>query len=159
MGFPGGSVVKNSACWCRRHRRHGFDPWVGKIPCRSKWQPTAVFLPEKSHGQRRLTGYSPWGSKESDTTEQLSMHAIGKYLVIWNVWKWSVSHSGMSDSLRLHGLLPSRLLCPWDSPGKKNSTIKVIFLKKCVYCLCFDTTVGTFIWLLNLTYLKKCTSS
>ena len=36
---------------------------------RRKWQSTPVFLPGKSHGQRRLTGYSSWGSKESDTTE------------------------------------------------------------------------------------------
>ena len=42
---------------------------VGKIPWRRKWQPTPVFLPGKSHGQRFLLGYSPWGCKESDTTE------------------------------------------------------------------------------------------
>ena len=40
-----------------------FDPWVGKIPGRRKWQPTPVFLPEKSHGQRSPVGYSPWGHK------------------------------------------------------------------------------------------------
>ena len=45
-------------------------PWVGKIPWRREWQPTPVFLPGESHGQRRLVGYSPWGCKESDTTEQ-----------------------------------------------------------------------------------------
>ena len=47
------------------------DPWVGKIPWRRKWQPTPVFLPGKSHGQRSLAGYSPWTLKESDTTEKL----------------------------------------------------------------------------------------
>ena len=47
----------------RRHRRHGFNPWVGKIPWRRKWQPTPVFLLGKSHGQRSLAGYSPWGRK------------------------------------------------------------------------------------------------
>ena len=41
--------------------RHEFDPWVRKIPWRRKWQPTPVFLPGKSHGQRSLGGYSPWG--------------------------------------------------------------------------------------------------
>ena len=46
-----------------------FDPWVRKIPGKRKWQPTPVFLPEKSHGQRNLVGYSPWGHKESDPTE------------------------------------------------------------------------------------------
>ena len=40
-------------------------------PWRRKWQPTPVFLPGKSHGWRNLAGYSPWGRKESDTTEQL----------------------------------------------------------------------------------------
>ena len=56
------------------HRRCSFDPWVGKIPWRSKWQPTPLFLPGKSHGQRSLAGYTPWGHKELDTAEQLSMH-------------------------------------------------------------------------------------
>ena len=45
------------------------DPWVGKIPCRRKWQPTPVFLPVKAHGQRSLVGYSPKCWKESDMTE------------------------------------------------------------------------------------------
>ena len=48
-----------------------FDPWVGKIPWRRKWQPTPVFLPGESHGGRSLVGYSPRGRKESDTTERL----------------------------------------------------------------------------------------
>ena len=47
---------------------HGFDPWVRKIPWRRKWQSTLVFLPEKSHAQRGLAGYSPWDLKESDMT-------------------------------------------------------------------------------------------
>ena len=46
--------------------------WVGKILWRRKWQPTPVFLPGESHGQRNLVGYSPWGRKESDMTEWLS---------------------------------------------------------------------------------------
>ena len=41
----------------------GFNPWVGKISWRRKWQPTLVFLPGKSHEQRNLVGYSPWGCK------------------------------------------------------------------------------------------------
>ena len=44
---------KESACQCRRCE---FDPWVGKIPWRRKWQPTPVFLPGESHGQRSLVG-------------------------------------------------------------------------------------------------------
>ena len=63
---------KSSACQCRSCERCGFDLWVGKIPWSRKWQPTPVFLPRKSHAQRSLASYSPWGCKESDTTEQLS---------------------------------------------------------------------------------------
>ena len=48
--------------------RPGFNPWVRKISWRRKWQPTPVFLPGKSHGQRNLVDYSPWGCKELDTT-------------------------------------------------------------------------------------------
>ena len=43
--------------------RPEFDPWVGKIPWRRKLQPTPVYLPGESHGQRRLAGYCPWGRK------------------------------------------------------------------------------------------------
>ena len=64
------SLVSESACQRRRCKRHGFDPWVGKIPWRRKWQPTPVFLPGKCHGQRRsLAGCSPWGLQESDPAE------------------------------------------------------------------------------------------
>ena len=66
--FPGGSDGKASVCL--QCRRPGFDPWVGKIPWRRKWQSTPVLLPGKSHGQS-LVGYSLWGHKESDTTERL----------------------------------------------------------------------------------------
>ena len=65
MGFPGGSVIKEPTCQCRRH---GFNPWVRKIPWKRKWLPTLVVLPGKSHGQRSLVGYSPRGHKESDMT-------------------------------------------------------------------------------------------
>ena len=51
-----------------------FDTWIGKIPWKRKWQPTPVFLSGKSHGQRSLAGYSPWGHKDSNTTEQLRAH-------------------------------------------------------------------------------------
>ena len=51
-------------------RRPGFNPWVGNTPWRRAWQPTPVFSPGESHGQRSLMGYSPWGSKELDVTKQ-----------------------------------------------------------------------------------------
>ena len=56
---------KEFTCQCRRH---GFSPWVGKIPWRKKWQPTPVLLPEKSHRQRSLGSYGPWGHKGLDMT-------------------------------------------------------------------------------------------
>ena len=65
---------KESAFQCRRHRRHGFDPWVRKIPGRKKWQSTPLFLPRRSHGQRCLAGYSPKGHKESDMTDDEAQH-------------------------------------------------------------------------------------
>ena len=57
---------QESTCQCRRYR---FDPWVGKILWRRKWQPTPLFLPGKSHGQRSLVGYNPEGCKDLDMTE------------------------------------------------------------------------------------------
>ena len=69
MGFSGCARGKELTCQCRRRQRRRFDSWVGKIPWRRKWHPTPAFLPGKSHGQRSLAGYSPWGCKESDMTE------------------------------------------------------------------------------------------
>ena len=57
--FPGGASGKESAWQCRRHKSCGFNPWNGKIPWRSVWQPTLVFMPGEAHGQRSLVGYSP----------------------------------------------------------------------------------------------------
>ena len=63
-------MVKNLPAM--RCRSHGFDHWVRKIPWRRKWQPTPVFMPGKSHGQRSLAGYRSWDLKTLDTTEQLN---------------------------------------------------------------------------------------
>ena len=62
LGLPWWPSGKEPTCQCR------FNPWVGKIPWRRKLQLTPIFLPGKSHGQRSLTGYSPWSLKESDKT-------------------------------------------------------------------------------------------
>ena len=66
---------KDSVCKCRRH---GLNLWVGKIPWRKKCQPTSVFLSGKSHGQRSLAGYSPWGHKKSQI-------GLSKLLFIANI--------------------------------------------------------------------------
>ena len=65
----GGSSGKESDCQCRRNKKHEFSLWVGKILWRRAWKPSPVLLPGEFHGQRSLVGCSPWGYKESDTTE------------------------------------------------------------------------------------------
>ena len=100
MELLDGMVVaqcKESSC---QYRRHGFDPWIGKIPWRRKLHPTPVFLPGKSHGQRRLSGYSPWGGKRIGHV--LEHNCAQSYL--WS-FLW-------------HFCEPTRLLCPWDFPSK-----------------------------------------
>ena len=68
-GFPGGPRGNEPACQCRRQKRCGFGPWVGKILWKRAWHTIPVFLPGESYGQRSRAGYSPWGRKESDMTE------------------------------------------------------------------------------------------
>ena len=76
-GLPSQPSGKESTCQCRGHRRWNLSPWVGKIPWRMKWQPTAVFLLGPSRGQRSLLGYSPWGHKELGMTEYTAhTHAV-----------------------------------------------------------------------------------
>ena len=77
---------KESAC---QRRRLGFDPSVEKMPWRRKWQPTAVFLPGKSHGQCCLAGYNPWGHKKqvrlSDYTTTLTEQLTKQLFFCWKV--------------------------------------------------------------------------
>ena len=93
-GFAGGTVIKNLPTKAGDTRDVGFDPWVGKIPWRRKWQPTLIFLPGESHRQRSLVGCSPWVTKSQTW---LSMH-----ICIANVWmnavKWLCCFPGGSDS-------------------------------------------------------------
>ena len=73
-GLPRWLSGKESACFCRGCR---FDPWIGKISWSRKRQPTSVFLPEKFHGEGSLTGCSPRGYKEVDTTEHMYTYPHG----------------------------------------------------------------------------------
>ena len=69
--------------------------WVQPLgwedPLEKEWLPTPVFLPGEFHGQRNLAGYSPWGCKESDTTEQLTYFTLSvtkkKYVLILKTMK------------------------------------------------------------------------
>ena len=92
-GFPGGASGKAAACQCGRFKRRRFDPWVGKIPWRRVWQPTPVFVPGESHGQKSLEGYSPWGRTR---LQRLSMHA---YTLHWMQSKWELLFLKLLGSL------------------------------------------------------------
>ena len=85
-GFPGGSDCKQFTCRCRRDRRRGVWSLGWDDPLEEARQPTPVFLPGESHGQRSLAGYSPWGCTELDTTEWLTL---------------SLSLGNIKDDLRL----------------------------------------------------------
>ena len=105
MGLPWWVSGKESAC---QWRRLGIDLWVRKIPLSRKWLPIPVFPPRKSHGQSILEGYSPWGSKESSTTEHSFCMKVKELVVqpcpcLCNPMDWG---------------LPARFLCPGDFPGK-----------------------------------------
>ena len=59
QSLPGSASGKEPTCQCRRYKRCRLDPWVREISWRRAWQPTPVFLPGESQGQRSLVGYSP----------------------------------------------------------------------------------------------------
>ena len=109
LGFPGGGSPEETACQCRSHKRHWFDPWVGKIPWRRAWQPTPLFLPGESHRQRSLAGYSSWGCKESGMSVETSHTGVHKlllrdYLIL-----------GLDDTTRRVGSLAKLLQVDWNS--------------------------------------------
>ena len=93
-------MVKNLQC-----RRLGFNPW------RREWQPTPVFLPGEFHEERNAAGYSPWGCKESDTTERLTHTHSGSqedplpFVTFLPSWSHTHSFSSHSWALRLHWVL------------------------------------------------------
>ena len=117
---------KEPTCQWRRHKRPGFDPWVGKIPWRRKWQCAPVFLPGKFHGQKSLAVYSPWGQKESDMTESTHTHTHTHTHKCWETWVTlsfpsSSSVISLLLSLALHWT-PSdgQLLVFWLKKKKKR---------------------------------------
>ena len=100
-------TVQNLPAKCWRPR---FDLWVGKIPWRRAWQPTPVFLPGESHGQRSLAGYSPRGRKELDMTERLSPAYTHQTCSYWLHLNSSITKShwlraARTSSHREHGTL------------------------------------------------------
>ena len=105
--------------------RRGFDPWVRKIPWGRKWQPTPLFLPGKSLGQRSLAGCSLWGLKELDTAEHTHMPRC-----FWDLKKNKTQPShkittGASLVAQTVENLPAIWQTQvwslgWDSPGEGN---------------------------------------
>ena len=84
---------KEPSCQCSLC---GFNPWVRNIPWRRKWQPTPVFLPGESHGQKSLAGYSPWDRRECDTAEQLTHILLEKEMATHpSVLAWEIPHRGV----------------------------------------------------------------
>ena len=106
-GFTGG---KESAWGWRRCKTGGFNPWTGKIPWRRKWQPTPVFLPGESRGQRSLAGCSPWGRLELDTPE----HTHTMLLCTSELYLRTHNWVQMNDHLMVHAYI-YELGVSWDS--------------------------------------------
>ena len=114
---------------CLRRRRPGFYPWVGKMPRRRKWLPTPVFFPGEFHGHRTLVGYSPWGRKESDTTEQLTL----LLLCVLRRVSWCCLPLAVRSMRQCSGSSPITHVC--DMP-------EVLWASVVVAVLCF--LVGTY---------------
>ena len=106
------SSGKESAC---QFRRRGFDPCVRKISWRRKWQPISVFLPGESYGHNGLSGYNPWGCRESDMTWWLNNNkkevkwAGEKEWEIDKVW-WRVDRREEREN-KLELLIGFRRMC------------------------------------------------
>ena len=118
VNFLGGNSGKQPACQCRRHKRRESDPArVRKIPWRSAWQPTPIFLPGGSHGQRSLADYSPQSHKESDMTEVTQhAHATVKMPALSEAFPWLTYMS-----LAVLALLISLRTKKWNNNIYKHS--------------------------------------
>ena len=99
LGFPGGTSGKEFACNAG-DVTDVFDPWVGKVPWRRAWQPTPVFLPGESHGQKSLASYSLWGHEESDMTEWACTYSVRVERTCWFMTATAGLHGPPTPSLR-----------------------------------------------------------
>ena len=100
---------KEPACQCRRHRKCEFDPYVQKISWRRTWQPTPVFLPGKSHGQRSLAGCS-----QRVTKSQTQLKGLRIYLIVWRLWCWEgLGAGGEGDDRGWDGWMASPTWWTW----------------------------------------------
>ena len=102
--------ARDVRCW--------FNPWVGKIPWRRKWQPTPVFLPGKSRGQRSLVGYSAWDCRVRHDWAQAGTHAY--------------THTHTHTRTHTHALCPWRTVFTWraslcDLHESSNFGVRTVF--------------------------------
>ena len=95
QGLPRSPGSKESICQCRRHRRLGFDPWVGRTPWHRKWQPSPTFLPGNPYGRRSLVSHSPGRGQKSDTAEQQHMCT---HCCVWYMRQVLCTHFSRSSS-------------------------------------------------------------
>ena len=88
-----------------QYRRHGFDPWVRKIPWRRKWQSTPIFLPGKFHGQRSLVGYRLWGHERVGHDLATKQQNENMKMIYCNFKREIERMTMLVTCLKLHGLL------------------------------------------------------
>ena len=131
MGFPGGTSGKEVACQCRRCKRQGFDPWVGKIPWRRAWNPLQSSCLENptDRGAWRATVY---GLTESDTTEATKHKAINNTVIVsGEQWRDSAIHTDVS--ILPQTPLPSRLPHDTDPCATQWALLVIHFEYSSVY--------------------------
>ena len=140
--FPGGTSGRESACQCRRCKRRGFHPWVTKIPWRRKWQPTPAFLPGKPPWTEEPGElHSPWGHKESDTTE--SLYFVGRITAL------------MAD-LSFQLLQRSRWYCVAQGPPIKTILSGRIFQGlRCYLLLNGLSFLSRRVWTMQVSRIKQ----
>ena len=101
-GFPSGAVVKSPPANTGDARDMGSISGLGRSPGVKNGQPTPVFLPGKSHGQRSLVGYSPWGHKAPDMTEHARSTSPSKiFLGLCIIWLYLYERSRKSKSRKI----------------------------------------------------------
>ena len=135
-GFPGGAVVKNPTCQCRKHRRLGFDPWVGKIPWSWKWQPAPGFVPGKFQEEPGGLQFMRLQRVGQDwLTEHIDFVTISLLLFMFCfVWPWGMWYlSSLTRTLTLAPCIGRQCLNRWTArevPPK--FLIIILLLKVCI---------------------------
>ena len=136
--FPGAQTVKHLPAMQTQ-----FDPWVGKSPWQRGWQPTLIFLPGESHGQRSLVGYSPRGRRVGEKVDSVKFPIGLADMSICMLRKCMFGcypfHQNSQFSMGAHNMPMTRRLLTVSAPsvqqqmfGKKRShSIKCIHRYKC----------------------------